>query len=274
MLVTLNDILPAARREKRAVGAFNIGNYETAIAIVRAAEELQLPVIVQVFSRLVDHGHAGPLGALVRHLAEKATVPVVLHLDHGSSLEQVRIALDAGFTSVMLDASKLPYAENVALVKEAVRLAHAAGATAEGEIGHVPMNGSTMAVSDPEETLHFYEETQVDALAVSIGTVHGFYKAEPNIRVDLCAKLAEMIPVPLVLHGGSGTPREKVRAVIRNGIAKINVATEYLYEFQMATKERVNECGDKFVSTDILMAPVVDRCYEFIRDDLAFFAGR
>ena len=274
MLATLNDILPAARREKRAVGAFNIGNYETAIAIVRAAEELQLPVIVQVFSRLVDHGHAGALGALVRHLAEKATVPVVLHLDHGSSLEQVRIALDAGFTSVMLDASKLPYAENVALVKEAVRLAHAAGATAEGEIGHVPMTGSTMAVSDPDETLRFYEETQVDALAVSIGTVHGFYKAEPNIRVDLCAKLAEVIPVPLVLHGGSGTPREKVRAVIRNGIAKINVATEYLYEFQMATKERVNECGDKFVSTDILMAPVVDRCYEFIRDDLAFFAGR
>ena len=122
--------------------------------------------------------------------------------------------------------------------------------------------------------LHFYEETKVDALAVSIGTVHGFYKAEPNIRVDLCAKLASMIPVPLVLHGGSGTPREKVRAVIQNGIAKINVATEYLYEFQMATKERVNECGDKFVSTDILMAPVVDRCYEFIRDDLAFFAGR
>ena len=115
MLVTMNEILPAARREGRAVGAFNIGNYETALAVVRAAEELGQPVIVQLYSRLIDNGHGEPLGAAVRVLAEQASVPVALHLDHGSSVEQVRRAIAAGFTSVMLDASKLPFDENVRL---------------------------------------------------------------------------------------------------------------------------------------------------------------
>ncbi len=273
MLVTLNDILPAARREKRAVGAFNIGNYETALAVVRAAESLGRPVIVQLYSRLVDNGHAGPLGALVRHLAEKSPVPVVLHLDHGSSLDQVRIAIDAGFSSVMLDASRLPFAENVALVKRAVALAHAAGVSIESEIGHVPMGDSRMAVSQLGETVCFYEETGVDALAVSIGTAHGFYTEKPEIQVGLCAEIANAVPAPLVLHGGSGTPRDKLRAVIDHGIAKINVATEFQYDFQMEAKRRLNECGEKFHAVDLLMAPVVEHSMAFIREEIAFFAG-
>ena len=226
MLVTLNDILPAARREKRAVGAFNIGNYETALAVVRAAESLGRPVIVQLYSRLVDNGHAGPLGALVRHLAEKSPVPVVLHLDHGSSLDQVRIAIDAGFSSVMLDASRLPFAENVALVKRAVALAHAAGVSIESEIGHVPMGDSRMAVSQLGETVCFYEETGVDALAVSIGTAHGVYESAPNLDIARLAEIDKVSPVPLVLHGGSGTPEDQLRAAIANGIAKINIYSE------------------------------------------------
>lgn len=169
MLVTMNEILPAARREGRAVGAFNIGNYETALAVVRAAEELGQPVIVQLYSRLIDNGHGEPLGAAVRVLAEQASVPVALHLDHGSSVEQVRRAIAAGFTSVMLDASKLPFDENVAAVREAVKLAREAGVSIESEIGHVPMGGSTMAVSQLDETVRFYEETKVDALASRSG---------------------------------------------------------------------------------------------------------
>lgn len=273
MLVTMKEILPAARREGRAVGAFNIGNYETALAVVRAAEELGQPVIVQLYNRLIDNGHGEPLGALVRALAERASVPVALHLDHGSSVDQVWRAIAAGFTSVMLDASKLPFAENVAAVREAVRLARDAGVSIESEIGHVPMGGSTMAVSQLEETVRFYEETQVDALAVSIGTAHGFYKDTPKINVELARQIGEAIPIPLVLHGGSGTPPEKIRAVIVCGIAKVNIATEFQYDFQQKLKERLLEAGDKFIAADLLMAPVVDSSKEFIKKEIRFLAG-
>lgn len=273
MLVTMNEILPAARREGRAVGAFNIGNYETALAVVRAAEELGQPVIVQLYSRLIDNGHGEPLGAAVRVLAEQASVPVALHLDHGSSVEQVRRAIAAGFTSVMLDASKLPFDENVAAVREAVKLAREAGGSIESEIGHVPMGGSTMAVSQLDETVRFYEETKVDALAVSIGTAHGFYKDTPKIDVELARRIGEAIPIPLVLHGGSGTPPEKIRAVIACGIAKVNIATEFQYDFQQKLKARLLEAGDKFIAADLLMAPVVDSSTEFIKREIRFLAG-
>ncbi len=272
-LVTMNEVLPAARREHRAVGAFNIGNYETALAVVRAAEALDQPVIVQVYSRLIDNGHGEPLGALVRNLGENSPVPVVLHLDHGASLEQVERAIRAGFTSVMLDCSQLPFEENTARVRQAVELARNAGVSIESEIGHVPMGGSSLAVSQLEETVRFYEATGVDALAVSIGTAHGFYREKPEIKVDLCAEIAARVPVPLVLHGGSGTPRDKVRAVIERGIAKVNVATEFQYDYQQRLRERLNAAGDKFIAVDLLEAPVVESSTEFIKEEIRFFAG-
>ena len=223
MLTTMKEMLTDARREGRAVGGFNIGNYETLLAVTRAAESLRQPVIVQLYSRLVDNGHAEPLAAAARALAERMSVPVAIHLDHGSSLEQVERAIAAGFTSVMLDASKLPFDENVALVRQAVELARKAGVSIESEIGHVPMGGSTMAVSQLEETVRFYEATRVDALAVSIGTAHGFYRETPKIDVELARKIGEAIPIPLVLHGGSGTPPEKIRAVISKRLEANNV---------------------------------------------------
>ena len=273
MLTTMKEMLTDARREGRAVGGFNIGNYETLLAVTRAAESLRQPVIVQLYSRLVDNGHAEPLAAAARALAERMSVPVAIHLDHGSSLEQVERAIAAGFTSVMLDASKLPFDENVALVRQAVELARKAGVSIESEIGHVPMGGSTMAVSQLEETVRFYEATRVDALAVSIGTAHGFYRETPKIDVELARKIGEAIPIPLVLHGGSGTPPEKIRAVIGCGIAKVNIATEFQFDYQQKLRARLNELGEKFAAVDLLEAPVVESSQKFLENEFRFLAG-
>ncbi len=273
MLVTGNEILPAARAAKRAIGGFNVGNYETLLAVLRAAEAEQQPVLIQLYSRLVADGHGEPLAAAARAIAEKMTAPVAIHLDHGASLEQVKRAIDAGFTSVMLDASQLPFAENVALVRQAVALARAAGVSIESEIGHVPMGGSAMAVSQLDETIRFYEETGVDSLAVSIGTAHGFYKAEPKIDVELARRIGEAIPIPLVLHGGSGTPPEKIRAVIGCGIAKVNIATEFQFDYQQKLRARLEEAGEKFIAVDLLEAPVVESSTQFIRREIRFLAG-
>lgn len=270
MLTNMTEMLRTARAEKRAVGGFNAGNYETTLAVIQAAEEAQLPVILQVYDRLITNGHGEPLAAITRVLAEKVSVPVALHLDHGGSLENVKRCIDCGFTSVMIDGSRLPFDENVELTLKAKELACAAGVTIEAEIGHVAQ-GDAGRDSTYEETVRFYEATKVDALAVAVGTAHGFYAEEPQINLELAKALADAIPVPLVLHGGSGTPEDKVQALIKTGFAKINVATEYQYDYQMNLKERLNSV-DKFVPADLLEEPVVASSREFIKRQLAFFA--
>lgn len=273
MLTNMKEMLICARRQKQAVGGFNIGNYETLLAVIKGAELCQSPVIVQLYSRLIDNGHGEPLAAAARILAERVNVPVAIHLDHGSSIAQIRRAIAAGFTSVMLDASKLPFKENVAMVREAVKIARDAGVSIESEIGHVPMGGSAMAKSQLDETIRFYEETQVDALAVSIGTAHGFYAEIPQIDVELARRIGEKIPIPLVLHGGSGTPREKIREVIHCGIAKVNIASEFQFHYQRQLKARLEEAGEKFIAADLLEAPVVERSAEFIAEEIRFLRG-
>jgi len=270
MLTTMTEMLRTARAEKRAVGGFNAGNYETVLAIVKAAEAAQLPVILQVYDRLITNGHGEPLAAMTRVLAQETTVPIALHLDHGGSLENVKRCIDAGFTSVMIDGSRLGFDENVELTLKAKELARAAGVTIEAEIGHVAQ-GDEGRDSTYEETVRFYEATGVDALAVAVGTAHGFYAEEPKINLELAKALADAIPVPLVLHGGSGTPEDKVLSLIELGFAKINVATEYQYDYQLKLKERLNSL-DKFSPADLLEAPVVESSKEFIMRQLAFFA--
>ena len=275
-LVTFNDILPQARQAGRAVGAFNIANYETAKAVMIAAEAEQQPVILQVYHRLMSDPYISALGAMMRNMAEKASVPVAVHLDHGATFEQVKLAIDCGFSSVMFDGSQLPLAENLEQTRRAAEYAHRHGVTIEGEIGHVPLNGTEAAVniplSTPEEAAAFAAETGVDALAVSIGTAHGYYREEPKIAVDLARQISTVVAIPLVLHGGSGTPHEKVKAVIKNGFAKVNVATEFQHTFQLRLQDELQQQGGKFMPLDKLMIAPTDAAVKHLHALIQMFA--
>lgn len=273
-LVTMRELLPSARAQKRAVGAFNIANYETARAVILAAEREKSPVIIQLYMRLFNSDKAYDLAGSLIRMAERCSQPVALHLDHGESVEQVENALKWGYTSVMFDGSRLPYEENVRFTRRSAELAHSAGASVEGEIGHVAMGDET-ALTEPEEAEAFAAATGVDALAVSIGTAHGYYKNEPKLDIDRCRAIAERLPgVPLVLHGGSGTPLDQVRKAIENGIAKINVATEFQHTFLKSTETELAALNGKFVPVDKFMDPVTEACAEHIARLIRFFAGK
>ena len=273
-LVTMKEMLAAARQEKRAIGAFNVANYETALAVMKAAEAEKSPVIIQVYDRLFQSDKAADIAGTLLRLARRSNQAIALHLDHGSSLDHVAVALHAGYTSVMFDGSRLPFAENAAKTKLAAELAHAAGCTAEGEIGHVAQGDET-ALTVVSEAVDFARQTGVDALAVSIGTAHGYYKATPKIDVERCREIAEALPgLPLVLHGGSGTPLEDVRAVIRNGIAKVNIATEYMDTYLKSSRAELEKLNGKFLPVDKYYDPVVDACMANAARLIRFFAGK
>lgn len=272
-LVTMKELLPAARKEKRAVGAFNVANYETALAVMKAAEAEKSPVIIQVYDRLFDSYKAADIAGMLIRLALRSNQPIALHLDHGSRLEHVAVALHAGYSSVMFDGSRLPFEENVAKTRLAAELAHAAGCSVEGEIGHVAQGDET-ALTVVSEAVDFAKQTGVDALAVSIGTAHGYYKATPKIDVERCREIAAALPdLPLVLHGGSGTPLEDVRAVIRSGVAKVNIATEYMDTYLKSSRAELEKLNGKFLPVDKFFDPVVDACAAHAARLIRFFRG-
>ena len=273
-LVTMKEMLSDARREKRAVGAFNVANYETALGVYKAAEAENSPVIIQVYMRLFNSEKAWDLAGSLIRLAQRSRQAIALHLDHGETLEQVATAIRAGYTSVMLDGSRLPFEENATATALAVRLAHGAGISAEGEIGHVAQ-GDENALTSVEEAVAFAERTSVDALAVSIGTVHGYYKAEPKLDIERCKAIAEALPeMPLVLHGGSGTPLEAVRCAIENGISKVNIATEYMDTYLKSSLAELEKLSGRFLPVDKYYDPVVDACAAHASRLIRFFAGK
>lgn len=237
-LVPMSEILTHARRGGFAVGAFEIWNLESMQAVIGAAEGLAQPVILQVGPGEADYAGLDDISHMAIYHARRAKVPVSLHLDHGDTFERVMRCINHGFTSVMLDVSHLPYAENVAATKEVVRAAHACGVTVEGEMDRIGGGEAGADVTDddanltnPDQALKFVTETGIDAFAVAIGTVHGFYKGEPNIRLGLLKKIVARVPIPLVLHGGSGTPDADVRGAISLGITKVNICTEFVAAF-------------------------------------------
>ena len=220
-----------AREGHYAVPAFNAENMEMVQAIVAAAEEMKSPVMIQTTPTTVDYITREMAYAMVKALADKASVPVALHLDHCEKYEDVVAAMEAGYSSVMIDASKLPYEENVEVTKKVVEAAKAYGATVESELGTVggkedSLKSAGVVYTDPDEALDFATRTGIDIFAVAIGTSHGFYKGEPKLNFELLEKLRSMIDVPLVLHGGSGIPDEMIRRTIELGISKVNFATE------------------------------------------------
>lgn len=271
-MLTLNEILPQARKEGRAVGAFNVANLETLLAVFRAAEQESSPVIIQVYQRLFQDERAGLLAKMTSALAKDSPIPVVLHLDHGVSLDQIRNAIDLGFTSVMIDGSQLPFDDNITLSVEAVKIAHDAGVAIEAEIGHVPFGDGTIELSTATEAAEFVERTGVDALAISIGTAHGFYKKEPKLDIQRAAGIGRAIPIPLVLHGGTGVPDEQLREAIGCGVAKINIATEIQSMFLRGVAAELVKNGDKFMPLDLYFKPVEEKITDYVRSKIRVFS--
>ncbi|MCL6454173.1 MAG: ketose-bisphosphate aldolase [Alicyclobacillus sp.] len=245
-LVTSQEILHGARRGGYAVAGFAAYNMETVQAVVEVAEELQAPVFIQTTPATIRSSGIRFLHAIVKAAADGARVPVVLHLDHGESYEQVIECLRHGYTSVMIDGSRYAFADNVALVREAVRSAHAVGVPVEAELGRVggveddlSVDAQEAAYTDPEEARRFVELTGVDSLAVAIGTAHGWYHGEPNLDLQRLEHVAAQLSAdfPLVLHGASGLHDAQIKQTIVRGISKFNIATELKMPFAKALRD-------------------------------------
>ena len=263
-LVTFNEILPQARREKRGVAAFNVANLETLLSVFKAAEAEKSPVIIQVYQRLFKDERAELIAAMTRSLAAKSGIPVALHLDHGESLDQIKKAIAIGYTSVMIDGSKLPFSENIALAAEAAKIAHNAGVTLEAEIGHVPFGDGEIELSTAAEAVEFVEKTGVDALAISIGTVHGFYKKAPVLDIARASEIGRKVAIPLVLHGGTGVPDDQLKLAIGCGVAKVNIATELQSTFLKGIASEIAVNGDTFKPLDLYFKPAEQKVFDFV----------
>ncbi|MCR8642564.1 class II fructose-1,6-bisphosphate aldolase [Paenibacillus sp. N1-5-1-14] len=232
-LVSMNEFLPQAKANKFAVGQFNMNNLEFAQAITEAAKELNSPFIFGVSEGALKYMGIEYTVAIAEAAAKQSGLPIALHLDHGSTFEVAMKCIRAGFSSVMFDGSHHSFEDNIRLTKEVVKAAHAMGVSVEGELGtiggvedDISVDAEHASLAKPEEAIRFYEETGVDCLAIAVGTAHGMYAGEPNIHFDIIEKVASAIPVPIVLHGGSGVPDEMLRNSIAAGVGKINVNTE------------------------------------------------
>ena len=245
MLVNLNDVLIPAQKGGYAVGLFNTTDTDMLEGVLAAAEELRAPVIIGTAEVLLPFGELKLIAPSVRAAAERATVPVVLHYDHGLTVERCIEALDLGFTSIMFDGSAGDADANIELTRKVVEMCHARGVTVEGEIGHVG-NADVEGDQDnnyttPEEAKAFIEATGVDALAVAIGTAHGAYKHKPCLDLNRLAEIRNTVDTPLVLHGGSGLTDDDFRNTIKNGIAKVNIFTDLCLAGERACKRGLEE---------------------------------
>lgn len=229
-LAKLSDLLGSVKDNSYAIGSFNVSNMEMAMGAIKAAETMQAPIIIQIAEGRLRYSPLALLGPVMMAAAKYTDVPIAVHLDHGSSMETIKLALDLGFTSVMFDGSKYPLDENIARTKEVIELARKYGADVEGEIGQVggaegDYKEVEIAITSVAEAKRFAQETGVDALAVAIGTAHGNYRETPKLRIDRLEEIAKEVSCPLVLHGGTGLTDQDFRNCIAGGIKKINIAT-------------------------------------------------
>ena len=254
--VTTKELLADAVSHRYAVGAFNCENLEMAMAIVAAGEACRAPLIIQTTPSTVNYASVGLFAAMVRELAENAKIPVALHLDHGSSYELCEAALDAGYSSVMIDGSKESLEDNIALTKRVVSLASEKGIPVEAELGTVGGKedstfSSGTAYTDPDDALRFVRETGCSSLAVGIGTAHGVYKGTPVLDTGRLSLIKDKLvsagrDLPLELHGASGLSEEAIRECIARGIAKVNFATELRQAYTEGVKEYLLSDPDCF----------------------------
>ena len=255
MIVGLKEAIAEGKKQGIAVGSFNTPNLECLLAVLDAAEELNVPVIV---AHVQIHEAVSPLayiGPTMLALAERSRVKVCVHLDHGEDFEYLKRAIDMGFSSVMIDCSTLPYEENVAYTRMVTEYAHAHGVDVEAELGALPQRegGGESAVSDPSDLYTkpelvpvFLEKTGIDALAIAFGTAHGIYKTKPILNMDIITRVREYTDLPLVMHGGSGISHEEYKELIRRGINKINYYSYMSYAGYGEAKRTVEEKDEDF----------------------------
>ena len=240
----LKAVLKEAQKSGRAVLAANFYNLETLQGIAKAASQLKSPVILQLTRGSIEYMGLNTAVALARSVIYDYGLQAWLHLDHGDSIDLVQRCLDAGFDSVMIDGSEKPFVENINLTRKVVELAKPYGAMVEAELGYVPKLGqddNKLGFTEPDEAKKFVRETKTDTLAVAIGSAHGFYKQTPKLDLERLKQIHEAVDIPLVLHGGSGIPAEQLKAAIKNGISKINVATETKNAFMKSLAEEMKE---------------------------------
>lgn len=263
MLVTLNDVLFDAQKNHYGVGLFNTTDTDMLDAAIQAAEALRSPIIIGTAEVLLPSGELKLIAPSIISAAKRATVPVVVHYDHGLTFDRCIEALQLGFSSIMFDGSTAEPEKNLKETREIVKIAHAMGATVEGEIGHVGQtdtcdNEASDLYTTPEEALEFVNETGVDALAIAIGTAHGAYKTKPKLDLERLSKIRAIVDTPLVLHGGSGLSEDDFRNTIRCGISKINIFTDLCVAGVNAMKE----------NTDLSYLEIRDRKVEAIKQTI------
>ena len=241
-LVNMAPLLKDARSGGYAVGSFSVANMEMVLGVLKAVEETNSPAIIQIAEVRLNYSPLELIGPLMVAAAKNSPMPVAVHFDHGKTAEKINQALEIGFTSVMFDGSHLPFEENSRITAEIKKTAAAYGADCEGEIGCVggSEDGSediAINCTSPAQALEFYNKTGVDALAVAIGNAHGNYKQAPKLRFDILEQTAGLVPVPLVLHGGTGILPDDFRRCIKLGINKINIATATFDSVEQSARE-------------------------------------
>lgn len=273
-LVKMKDLLRRAEEKNIGCGAFSVGNMEMVRGAIRAAEELDTPIILQIAEGRLKNSPLHLMGPMMVQAAKEAKVDVAVHLDHGLTFETVDKALELGFTSVMLDASTLPFEENIARVKAVVEKARKYGATVEAELGLVggSEDGSCdhgIRCTDPDDAVVYARETGIDALAVAIGNAHGNYPVAPTLAFDVLEKIHEKVDIPLVLHGGSGITDKDFQRAISLGIRKVNIATAS-FNSLTAHVEKYMESTDKHNFFDLNEA-MVQGTYENVKRHILVF---
>lgn len=273
-LVKMKDLLKRAEEKNIGCGAFSVGNMEMVKGAIRAAEELNTPIILQIAEVRLKNSPLHLMGPMMVQAAKEAKVDVAVHLDHGLTFETVDKALEFGFTSVMLDASTLPFEENIAKVKTVVEKARKHGATVEAELGLVggSEDGSCdhgIRCTDPDDAVVYARETGIDALAVAIGNAHGNYPVAPTLAFDVLEKIHEKVDIPLVLHGGSGITDKDFQRAISLGIRKVNIATAS-FNSLTAHVEKYMASTDKHNFFDLNEA-MVQGTYENVKRHILVF---
>ena len=260
MLVTLQQIINMAEKDGYCIPAFNVYNVETVMGVISAAEELKAPVIIQLYPRLINEQVGYYVAPAIIAAANKASVPVCFHLDHGPSENEAIKILRWGATGIMIDGSVYSFEENVALTKKVVDLAANVGVGVEGEIGHIgSVNDEAMdEFTDPKEAGEFVRRTGVTCLAVLIGNAHGHYKKPPKLDIERVKAIREATGgIPLVLHGGSGIPDDQVKAAIAAGVRKMNIGTDVCCAFAEGTKATLDD-PNRSIAVDIFMKKPIE----------------